>query len=85
LAVFVFFVAECDGVAEFFEVVEPGDVDGFGGVFALFGVQPVFGFGERGEELFFFRVFDEGGVAVVEFAAGVVDVFFECVFAVLYL
>jgi hypothetical protein len=58
--VVVFVQKYCPGVTEFLEVVEPGDVDGFGGFFAFFGVQPVFGFGQRGEEFFFSESLTKG-------------------------
>ena len=76
-------VARDDGVADDFERVEAGDVGGFGSVLAVFRVQPVLGFLEQCEEFGFFGGLDVRGITVIEFATGVVDVFFEGIFAVL--
>ena len=80
---FGFGPARDDGVANGFEPVEASDVGGFGSVFAFFRVEPVLGFLEKRKEFGFFGGLDIGGVTALEFVAGIVDVFFEGVFAVL--
>ena len=82
-AVFGFGVARDDGVADDLERVEAGDVGGFGGVLAFLRVEPVFGFLEERKEFGLFGGLDVGGETALELVAGIVDVFFEGVFAVL--
>ena len=75
--------ARDDRVADDLESVEAGDVGGLGGVLAFLRVEPVLGFLEERDQFGFFGGLDVGGVAALELVAGIVDVFFEGVFAIL--
>lgn len=80
-----FTIPESDGVTQGCALGKTFDVGGFRGIFAGFGVEPVFVGREEGKEGGLFR----GGRVRMEtfargkFGAGVIDVLFESVFAVL--